>query len=96
LTTALADVGKAESSAIGSSAFAPAVGDCTLADSTFSIGAGAAISEGRKIRALTASSATKNTSTIRKGAIYCRKIAMFGVNVNVSEKRAKLCKALAV
>ncbi len=46
------------------------VGACTLADSTSSIGAGAAISEGRKMRALTATSANKNTSKTKNGAMY--------------------------
>ena len=45
-----------------------------LTEFVSSIGAGAAISLGKKMRALTASNATTKTKTIRKGAIYWRKI----------------------
>jgi hypothetical protein len=46
------------------------VGECQLTVLTFSIGAGAAISLGKKMRELTANKATKKTSTIKKGAMY--------------------------
>jgi hypothetical protein len=42
------------------------------------MGAGWAMSVGKKIRTLTASNATKKIRTINKGAIYCRKKAMVG------------------
>jgi hypothetical protein len=53
---------------------------------TSSMGAGAAISDERKIRELTATRANKNVRTINRGAIYCRKIAIgqkiiYSVNV---------------
>jgi hypothetical protein len=38
--------------------------------STFSMGAGAAMSEGRKMRALTATKAKINTRTTSRGAMY--------------------------
>jgi hypothetical protein len=41
-----------------------------------SIGAGAAKSVGKKILALVANRATKNTKIVRRGAIYCRKKAI--------------------
>lgn len=37
---------------------------------TSSIGAGAAMSEGKKMRALTATKAKKNTNTASSGAMY--------------------------
>jgi hypothetical protein len=36
-------------------------------------GAGAAKSDGRKIRALTATKASKKIKTVNKGVMYCRK-----------------------
>jgi len=47
-----------------------AFGECQLATSASSVGAGAAMSLGKKIRALTANKATRKTSTIKKGAMY--------------------------
>jgi hypothetical protein len=44
-----------------------------LGGAASSIGAGAAISDAKKALELTATSATRNTSTIKKGAMYCRK-----------------------
>jgi hypothetical protein len=44
-----------------------------------STGAGVAISEGKKIRALVATKAIKKTKKIIKGAMYCRKIAICSV-----------------
>ena len=41
-----------------------------------SVGAGAAISPGKNALALTATRETRKTKTIRKGRIYCRKIAI--------------------
>jgi hypothetical protein len=43
-----------------------------------SIGAGAAISPGKNVLALTATKETKNTKTMRKGSTYCRRIAIEG------------------
>jgi hypothetical protein len=63
-----AEVGNVGSSIAGNPAAAFPVGDSTLAESTSSIGAGAAISEGKNIRELTANKATKKTNTIRNGA----------------------------
>jgi hypothetical protein len=40
------------------------------------MGAGAAISEGRKIRTLTAANATKKMRKMKSGAMYCRKNVM--------------------
>ncbi len=50
---------------------------CVAAAPTSSIGAGAAMSEGKNIRALTAAKATKNTSKIKNGVTYSRKKAIF-------------------
>jgi hypothetical protein len=65
-----------------------------LSGATSSIGAGAAISEGKKMRELTATKATTNTKTINKGAIYCRKNAM-GVTtgmIKIDEKTTEFMK----
>jgi hypothetical protein len=62
--------GKVSSSTVSKLAIVLAVGECQLAASTSSIGAGAAMSLGKKMRELTANRATKKTSTIRKGAMY--------------------------
>jgi hypothetical protein len=58
------------------------VGAAALEGVTSSVGAGAAISDGRKIRELVASRATRNTRTINRGATYCRKNAI-GVIVKI-------------
>lgn len=47
-----------------------------LAVSSSSIGAGASMSLGKKMRALTATNATKKTMTIKKGITYSRKKLM--------------------
>jgi hypothetical protein len=60
----------------GRSATESDLGAIALAGVASSTGAGAAMSDGRKIRELTATSATRNTSTIKKGATYCRKNAI--------------------
>jgi hypothetical protein len=55
------------------------------------VGAGAAISEGIKMRALTAKSAIKNTTTIANGATYCRKIFISQFHADVPS-RSKLLR----
>jgi hypothetical protein len=65
------------------------LGAAALTGVDSSTGAGAAISEGRKMRELTATSATRNTSTIKKGATYCRKKAI-GTAAKTLLKKARV------
>jgi len=44
------------------------------------VGAGAAISEGKKIRALTTNNANKKIVTTSKGAMYWRKMFILKIN----------------
>jgi hypothetical protein len=46
------------------------------------MGAGAAMSAGRKIRTLTATQANKKTSPISKGMMYWRRIVIITTEVN--------------
>ena len=56
------------------------------------MGAGAAISEGKKARMLTNTKATKNISTMRNGAIYWRKnVMVMGLNRSKIENKNGLC-----